>query len=83
MKYSDDIHRRLETGARILEIISRRRMETGCRRLGWAIERALVDWELEELEDDLLQDPPSTADKPAVTGKRVRRLGRFMGLDLL
>jgi hypothetical protein len=46
----DTIKRRLEKGVALLELISRRRAESGDRFLGSAIERKIIDRELCELE---------------------------------
>jgi hypothetical protein len=51
------IRERLERGFAILEMIQRRRIQEGSPKLGWAIERAVVDRELRELEGDSLCGP--------------------------
>lgn len=52
---------RLEVGFQIIQTILRKRRETGSPSLGWAIERAIVHRELNELEQDLLLNPPPGA----------------------
>ena len=44
---------RLEDGARILEAIDQKRLVEGHAYLGWAIEQAVINRELQELEEDL------------------------------
>ncbi len=48
---------RLERAARALDVIDRRRGETGDERLGRGIEHFIVRRELQELEQDILADP--------------------------
>jgi len=49
---------RLETGYHVLQTVLLYRSRTGSPGLGWGIERAIVDRELDELESDLLASPP-------------------------
>jgi hypothetical protein len=59
VKRSRDAHdtrlilERLEDGVRILEAIDQRRLIEGHAYLGWAIEQAVINRELQELEEDL------------------------------
>jgi len=48
---------RLERAARALEVIDRRRAETGDLRLGRGIEQFIVRREVQELEQEILADP--------------------------
>ena len=48
---------RLRTAASVLELIERRRLETGDSNLGSSIERQLVGRELRELEAEILLSP--------------------------
>jgi hypothetical protein len=52
---------RLERGAEMLESIRRRRIRRSSPSLGAAIERAIIQRELDELEADLVMDPPVTS----------------------
>ncbi len=49
---------RLETGFNVLQTVLVYRSRTGSAGLGWGIERAIVDRELDELEEDLRVNPP-------------------------
>ena len=48
-----NIYQELNRRAKVLEIIDRRRVETGDPRLGSAIERVIIDQCLAELEKDI------------------------------
>ena len=52
------IQERLRAGATVLEILDRRRAESGDPCLGSAIEESVVDSCLIDLEWDLFADPP-------------------------
>lgn len=54
---------RLERGVEILESIERRRIRRGSPELGAAIERTIIQRELDELEADLLLFPPAMIEK--------------------
>lgn len=56
------IKERLESGSRILENILLRRILMGSSGLGLGIERAIVNRELRELEEDLKLNPPVLPD---------------------
>jgi hypothetical protein len=43
--------------AEIMAVLERRRLESGDALLGSAIEQALIDSHLKEIEEDILQDP--------------------------
>ena len=51
------IHNKLEAGARLLDLIERRRAETGDANLGTSIERAIVDGCLAELDERASNHP--------------------------
>lgn len=48
---------RVELCEAILELIERRRAETGDYMLGMAIERVVLDSQIRELEQDIFNDP--------------------------
>jgi hypothetical protein len=48
---------RMTLAAEIMAVLERRRAESGDASLGCAIERALIDSHLKEIEEDILQDP--------------------------
>jgi hypothetical protein len=50
--------KRLESGFRVLQTVLHFRAITGSPGLGWAVERAVVDRELRELERDMRLHPP-------------------------
>lgn len=52
------IEERLRAGVTVLEVLDRRRIETGDPRLGIAIEQSLLDSCLIDLEWDLFANPP-------------------------
>ena len=54
---SSTTRERLESGCRMLEQILRRRLLDNSPGVGWAIERAIVDRELRDLEEDLRLNP--------------------------
>ncbi len=54
----EELKRRLESGFRTLVIIDRRRGATAAPGIGTAIEREVVNRELEELWKDLIENPP-------------------------
>jgi hypothetical protein len=57
MKTAESSKARLERGFHILQRILLRRALEGSTMIGWGVERAIVDRELQELEDDLRQHP--------------------------
>lgn len=50
-------HDRLERAVQALEVIDRRRCETGDTRLGRGIEHFIVRREIEDLEREILDNP--------------------------
>jgi hypothetical protein len=48
---------RLKLGEAILELIEKKRAETGDESLGTGIERAVLDVQFQDLEADILEDP--------------------------
>ncbi len=58
MKDTQTIKDRLETGYHVLQTVLLYRARTGSPGLGWGIERAIVDRELDELESELRTNPP-------------------------
>jgi hypothetical protein len=48
---------RLALGEAILALIEKKRAETGDESLGAAIERAILDAQVRDLEKDILEDP--------------------------
>jgi len=48
---------RLELYEAIISIIERKRTESGDEALGESIERAVLDAQFDELEQDIMQDP--------------------------
>jgi len=48
---------RLELYAAIMSLIERKRSESGDESLGESIERAVLDAQFDELEQDIMQDP--------------------------
>lgn len=68
MKTVESVKDRLERGLHILDRILLRRALEGSPTLGWGIERAIVDRELRELEEECLQNPPF----PPVAGWVIR-----------
>ena len=60
---------RLERGAALLEFIDRRRVESRCPKIAASIERAVIERELRDLEDDMRRHPAAV--DPQVV--RVRR----------
>ena len=48
---------RLALGEAILAIIEKKRAETGDESLGEAIERAILDAQVRDLEKDIFEDP--------------------------
>lgn len=69
------IRKRLEEGARILQTIDQRRLAEGHPLLGSAIERAIIDRELEELSQNLRVRTPRW-------WSRVQSRVRFRGMRL-
>jgi hypothetical protein len=62
---------RLERGAALLEFIDRRREETRCPKIAASIERAVVDRELRELEEEMRR-LPATPERQVVRVRRSR-----------
>jgi len=58
MNHGQTVKERLETGYHVLQTVLVYRSRIGSSGLGWGIERAIVDRELEELEEDLRANPP-------------------------
>jgi hypothetical protein len=48
---------RLKLGEAVLALIEQKRAETGDESLGAAIERVVLDMQVQELEADILEDP--------------------------
>lgn len=77
------IRERLETGFQILETIRMRRLETGSPKLGWAVEKAIIDRELQDLERDLAPEALARVRiRPVEFPPDIRLGGRSSGLDL-
>jgi hypothetical protein len=60
-----NIHEELKSRAEVLELIDRRRLETGDPTLGSAIERAIIDHCLVELEREANTPLVAVAKRPA------------------
>ncbi len=78
MKTEESVKSRLERGLQVLDRILLRRALEGVPTLGWGIEKAIVDRELRELEEEYIQNPPF----PPVAGWVIRDdfLRRDVGL---
>ena len=61
METLNSVKTRLERGVEVLESIQRRRIRKGSPSLGMAIEYAVIQRELDDLEADLLLHPPVTS----------------------
>lgn len=83
MSNAEKIRQRLESGFHILATIRRRRLETGSPELGSAVERAIIDLELRELDQQLSSDPAFHACEPVRFPPDIRLGGRSLGMDLL
>ena len=75
--------KRLEGGFQILQAIRRRRDETGSPMLGWAIERAIVDKELRELEMNWVRDGVLSTCRPLQFPPDLRLGGRVLKLRVV
>jgi len=64
-------------------MIQRRRVKEGSPRLGWAIERAIVDRELRELEEELRRSSVSVACRPIQFRGDLRPGSGPLKLDIL
>ena len=58
MNHGETAKERLETGYHVLQTVLVYRSRTGSPGLGWGIERAIVDRELDDLEADIQANPP-------------------------
>jgi len=58
MDNGQPVKERLQTGFDLLRTVLIYRARTGSPGLGWGIERAVVDRELDDLEADLAANPP-------------------------
>ena len=77
------IRERLERGFAILQMIQRRRIQEGSPKLGWAIERAIVDRELRELEGDSSCGPVPEVCLPIQFPRDFRLGAGLLKLDVL
>jgi hypothetical protein len=57
MKTAESSKARLERGFQLLQRILLRRVLEGSPTIGWGVEKAIVDRELQDLEEDLRQHP--------------------------